>query len=222
VLEAIFPCGSITGAPKIRAMEIIADGLEERRAASIPARSAALRRMASAAFNVAIRTLDPPGRRERRALMGLGSGIVADSRAGGRMARMPGEGSVCGDPDRSFDLIETMRFDPHDGIAELERHLARMKRSADALGFPSTGTMRAQRASGRDLPLREPRKLRLLLSRSGAVAIEVRPLPEDPGRAGGGGARAAAGRAGRLPPPPQDQRPRLLRRGARERRARSK
>jgi para-aminobenzoate synthetase/4-amino-4-deoxychorismate lyase len=41
------------------------------------------------------------------------------------------------DPARSFDLIETMRFDPHDGIAEIERHLARMKRAPKLLASHS-------------------------------------------------------------------------------------
>jgi para-aminobenzoate synthetase / 4-amino-4-deoxychorismate lyase len=72
-----------------------------------------------------------------------------------------------------------MAFDPHAGIAELDRHLARLKRSADALDFPfdrhvvrnelQAATFRAG-----------PSVLRLLLSRSGAMAIESRPLPPKP------------------------------------------
>jgi para-aminobenzoate synthetase/4-amino-4-deoxychorismate lyase len=81
---------------------------------------------------------------------------------------------------RSFDLIETMRFDPHDGLADLERHLARMKRSADALGFPFDRHDARNELQAATFPLRGPRKLRLLLSRSGAVAIEVRAIPEEP------------------------------------------
>ncbi|HWT11514.1 MAG TPA: aminotransferase class IV [Allosphingosinicella sp.] len=74
-----------------------------------------------------------------------------------------------------------MAFDPHGGIAELDRHLARLKRSADALDFPfdrhvarnelQAATFRAGASV-----------IRLMLSRSGALAIELRPLPSPPPR----------------------------------------
>ena len=86
-----------------------------------------------------------------------------------------------------------MRFDPHDGIAELDRHLARMKRSAEALDFAfdrHVARNELQAATFRA----GPSVIRLLLSRSGAMAIEMRPLPTDAGRAGRGRGGAAAGR----------------------------
>jgi para-aminobenzoate synthetase/4-amino-4-deoxychorismate lyase len=79
-----------------------------------------------------------------------------------------------------FDLIETMRFDPQEGIAELDRHLARMKRSAEAFGFAFDRHHARNELQAATFFLREPRKLRLLLSPSGALAIEARPLPEAP------------------------------------------
>jgi para-aminobenzoate synthetase/4-amino-4-deoxychorismate lyase len=81
---------------------------------------------------------------------------------------------------RSFDLIETMRFDPSEGIAELDRHLARMKRSAEALGFGFDRHHARNELQAATFFLREGRKLRLLLSSSGALAIESRPLPAAP------------------------------------------
>ena len=115
VLEAIFPCGSITGAPKIRAMEIIA-GLE---AAPRGAYSGAIGRLApdgDAAFNVAIRTLVLKAG-ERMARLGLGSGDRRGQRGRRRMARMPGEGNVCGDgpelrPHRDDALRSRTRASP--------------------------------------------------------------------------------------------------------------
>jgi para-aminobenzoate synthetase/4-amino-4-deoxychorismate lyase len=79
-----------------------------------------------------------------------------------------------------FDLIETMRFDPQEGIYELDRHLARMKRSADALGFGFDRHHARNELQAATFFLRDARKLRLLLSGSGALAIEARPLPEAP------------------------------------------
>lgn len=178
VLKAIFPCGSITGAPKIRAMEIIADVERHPRRAY----TGSIGRVApggEASFNVAIRTLVLKAG-EGRALMGLGSGIVADSRAGDEWRECLAKGAfVAGDGDR-FDLIETMRFDPHAGLIDLERHLARLKRSAAELDFPFDRHAARNDLQAATFRLREPRMVRLRLSRSGAVAIEGRPLPPEP------------------------------------------
>lgn len=80
------------------------------------------------------------------------------------------------DTGRSFDLIETMRFDPHEGVAEIERHLARMKASAEALGFSFDRHDARNELQAGTFRLKTPHRLRLLLSHSGAVAIEARPL----------------------------------------------
>ena len=176
LLAAIYPCGSITGAPKIRAMEIIA-GLE---ASPRGPYCGAIGRLASdgeAAFNVAIRTLTLRAG-ETLARLGLGSGIVADSRADDEWRECLAKGAFV-ETGRRFDLIETMRFDPHDGIADLDRHLARLRASAEALDFPfdrhearndlQAATFRAG-----------PSVVRLMLSRSGALAILMRPLDPPP------------------------------------------
>ncbi|HST37316.1 MAG TPA: aminodeoxychorismate synthase component I [Allosphingosinicella sp.] len=180
LLEAIYPCGSITGAPKLRAMEIIA-GLE---AAPRGAYCGAIGRLApdgDAAFNVAIRTLtlEDGGTMAR---LGLGSGIVADSEAGDEWRECLAKGAFVA-TEHSFDLIETMRFDPHDGVIELDRHLARLKDSAEAFAFAfdrhearndlQAATFRAG-----------PSKIRLALSRVGTLAIELQPLPETPAEPG--------------------------------------
>src|SRR3546814_19883897 len=77
LIEAIFPCGSITGAPKIRAMEIIGDIERQQRHVY----TGAIGRVApdgEASFNVAIRTLTLKAGHDKAA-MGLGSGLVAES-----------------------------------------------------------------------------------------------------------------------------------------------
>ncbi len=181
VIETLFPCGSVTGAPKIRAMELIAD-LEAGPRHVYTGSIGELAPGGRASFNVAIRTLTLKAG-EGRALMGLGSGIVADSRAADEWRECLAKGAFVSNPDRSFDLIETMRFDPHDGIFEFERHLARMKRSADALGFAFDRHGARNELQAATFRLREPRKVRLLLSPTGAVAIEVRPLPSGPAKA---------------------------------------
>jgi para-aminobenzoate synthetase/4-amino-4-deoxychorismate lyase len=177
LLETIFPCGSVTGAPKIRAMEIIAS-LEGERRGPYTGSIGRLAPDGDAEFNVAIRTLVLRGG-ETAARLGLGSGIVADSAAPDEWLECLAKGEFVA-TSRRFDLIETMRFDPLEGLYELDRHLARMKRSADAFGFGFDRHHARNELQAATFFLREARKLRLLLSSSGALAIESRPLPELP------------------------------------------
>jgi para-aminobenzoate synthetase/4-amino-4-deoxychorismate lyase len=177
VLEAIFPCGSVTGAPKIRAMEIIA-ALEPGPRGAYTGSIGRLAPDGEAAFNVAIRTLVLPNG-GRTARMGLGSGIVADSLAADEWRECLAKGAFVETP-RRFDLIETMRFDPEAGIAELERHLARMKRSAEVLSFAFDRHHARNELQAATFFLRGARKLRLRLSPTGAIAIEARAMPGRP------------------------------------------
>ncbi len=176
LLEAIYPCGSITGAPKIRAMEII-DALEASPRGPYCGAIGRLAPDGAAAFNVAIRTLTlRDGATVAR--LGLGSGIVADSEAGAEWRECLAKGKFV-ETQRRFDLVETMRFDPHEGVVDLDRHIARIKASAEALDFPfdrHEARNELQAATFRA----GPSKVRLLLSGSGAVAIEVRPLSPPP------------------------------------------
>ena len=183
LVRAIFPCGSITGAPKIRAMELIN---EVERDARGPYCGAIGRIGAdgNAAFNVAIRTLrlTPIENGQGHAVLGVGSAIVADSdsqaerrecevKAG--FVRRSSQGHIAA----AFDLIETMAFDPETGIALLELHLERMKRSAQALGFEFDRHAARNQIQALCFELEEPAKLRLLAARSGATALETGPLP---------------------------------------------
>ena len=177
VMAALFPCGSITGAPKIRAQQIL-HGLERRPRGAYTGSIGRLAPDGEAAFNVAIRTL-VLREGESRARLGLGAGIVADSRPADEWRECLAKGAFV-ETDRRFDLIETMRFDPEEGLVDLERHLARMKASAEALGFAFDRHHARNELQAATFALRAPRKLRLRLSRTGALAIETRPLPERP------------------------------------------
>ena len=178
ILDAIFPCGSITGAPKIRAMEILAE-LEPGPRRAYTGSIGRVAPDGEASFNVAIRTL-MFGAGERRARLGLGSAVVADSRADEEWAECLAKGAFVSEGTSRFDLIETMIFDPGEGILNLERHIARMKASADALGFAFDRHHARNELQAATFRFREPRKLRLLLSRSGAIAIETCDPPEEP------------------------------------------
>jgi para-aminobenzoate synthetase/4-amino-4-deoxychorismate lyase len=73
-----------------------------------------------------------------------------------------------------------MHFDPHDGIADLDRHLSRMKASSEAFGFEFNRHGARNDLQAATFRLRDERKLRLRLSRSGRIAVESRPLPQEP------------------------------------------
>ncbi|WP_394730428.1 aminodeoxychorismate synthase component I [Altererythrobacter sp. GH1-8] len=184
LVRALFPCGSITGAPKIRAMELIA---QHESAARGPYCGALGRIDANgdAAFNVAIRTLrlTPIENAQGSAVLGVGSAIVADSEA---LAERRESEVKAGFARRSspehraaqFDLIETMRFDPETGIELLELHLERMKASAEVLGFAFDRHAARNQIQALCFDLETPRKIRLLGSRRGEIALEAAPMPQ--------------------------------------------
>lgn len=186
-IHALFPCGSITGAPKYRAMEIIGE-VEAQPRALYTGSIGYAQGQDEAAFNVAIRTLsfsasdDPAG--PHIAQLGLGSGIVADSRlwpewdeclAKGDFVRRAASYTI-----GNFDLIETMAFDPAVGIARLDLHLARMATSAAAFDFSFDRHRIRNELQAATFRRRDAAKIRLLLSVRGSVAIEVQELPETP------------------------------------------
>jgi para-aminobenzoate synthetase/4-amino-4-deoxychorismate lyase len=182
VIGALFPCGSITGAPKIRAMEAIAE-IEGRTrgvyAGSIGRIDAARETgNGDAAFNVAIRTLVLDAG-DSAARLGLGSGIVADSAAPTEWTECLAKGAFV-PSSRRFDVIETMRFDSEHGLMRLDAHLARMKASAEAFGFTFDRHAARNELQAATFRLREGARVRLLLGRAGNVAVEVRPLPPVP------------------------------------------
>jgi para-aminobenzoate synthetase/4-amino-4-deoxychorismate lyase len=180
VLRAAFPCGSITGAPKVRAMEII-DELEDGARGLYTGSIGFIEPGGDAAFNVAIRTLLLPqsGLRDGPpcATLGLGSGIVADSEPAEEWRECLAKGEFVGAAGESFDLIETMFFDPVEGVQRLEGHLARMKASAQMLGFTFDRHGARNSLQSATFRLRSAARVRMRLAPSGALAVEVSPLP---------------------------------------------
>jgi para-aminobenzoate synthetase/4-amino-4-deoxychorismate lyase len=130
ILPALFPCGSVTGAPKIRAMEIIREVEEAPRGVYCGAVGFATAE--KMAFNVAIRTLTL---RDGAAEMGVGGGIVWDSQAASEYAECLLKARFLTEPEEPFRLIETMRWSAADGFHLLERHMRRLQTSASYFGF---------------------------------------------------------------------------------------
>ncbi|WP_313435026.1 aminodeoxychorismate synthase component I [Novosphingobium sp.] len=191
ILRALFPCGSITGAPKIRAMELIAE-VEPYARNAYCGSIGRIDPTGDAAFNVAIRTLHllpgASGKDARddsssgRAILGVGSAVVADSQAlpewreclvkGGFVRESAGASSPA-----SFDLIETMCFTPEKGIPLLELHLERIRASAEALGFSFDRHAVRNAIQALCFDAEAPSKLRLVAARSGAYSLELAERP---------------------------------------------
>jgi para-aminobenzoate synthetase/4-amino-4-deoxychorismate lyase len=116
-----------------------------------------------------------------RATLGIGSGIVADSNPPDEWRECLAKGAFVAS-EWPFDLIETMGFDPHDGLLRLDAHMARMKASAAALGFNFDRHAARNELQAATFRLRERARIRLLASRQGNYAIEVRrlALPQEP------------------------------------------
>jgi para-aminobenzoate synthetase/4-amino-4-deoxychorismate lyase len=176
VIQALFPCGSITGAPKIRAMQII-DEVEGAARRIYCGSIGRIDANGDAAFNVAIRTFTLC-EKEKRVSLGLGSGIVADSDEAAEWTECLAKGDFARVEGYGFDLIETMRFEPAQGILRLEMHLERMKESARLFGFEFDRHEARNRLHAATFHLDALSKIRLLTSRQGALAIESRPLSE--------------------------------------------
>ena len=176
VLAALFPCGSITGAPKIRAIDIIGD-IEPAPRGIYTGAIGRIDASGDAIFNVAIRTLVMGDKGEAR--LGLGSGIVADSDPAAEWEECHAKAAFLPTPRRP-DLIETMAFDPEHGLPRLERHLARMKASALALGYPFDRHAARNELQAATFTLRAAARVRLVLAPSGAVAIETGAMPSPP------------------------------------------
>ncbi|MCB2075968.1 MAG: chorismate-binding protein, partial [Novosphingobium sp.] len=183
MIKALFPCGSITGAPKIRAMELI-DEIERDARGAYCGAIGRIDASGDAAFNVAIRTLrlSPQENGRGRAVLGVGSAIVADSQALPEWRECLVKGGFVRQSSQTlaaagFDLIETMAFTPDEGIPLLELHLERMKASAAELGFTFDRHAVRNAIQALCFDAAEPSRLRLMASRSGSFSLELGAMP---------------------------------------------
>ena len=197
IFRALFPCGSVTGAPKVRAMQLIAELEDAPRGVYTGAIGFFSQRQTI--FNVAIRTLDL---NRERGTMGVGSGVVIDSDPAEEfrecllkaefltgIATMRTTRTAVKSPEQStdlfsqqlsptepFSLIETMLWDgrePQGNYPLLELHLDRLTDSAEYFDFPCdrAAVKVALEARTRGFTAGAPHKVRLLLHGDGGFEI---------------------------------------------------
>ena len=176
VLENLFPCGSVTGAPKLRAMEIIHDVEAEPRGLYTGS-VGYIDPSGDFAFNVAIRTavIDATG----QGIIGIGGGIVADSTAEDEYAEALLKLKFLSDPAPPATLIETFKWTPDEGYVLLDRHLDRLLDSAAYFALPVTRQAVVAFLAERSSTWTGAMRVRLTLSETGFDLTSV-PLPPSP------------------------------------------
>lgn len=178
VFRNLFPCGSVTGAPKIRAMEIIAETETRPRGVYTGAIGFAAPD-GDFAFNVAIRTAAID--RDGQGHMGIGGGVVADSDVRSEYDEALLKMRFLAEPLAPFGLIETLLWEKDKGFALLARHLERLSRSARHFGFRlEKGAARDALESAADGFGENRMRVRLLLERN-ALSVTAAPLPVSAG-----------------------------------------
>lgn len=177
IFKALFPCASITGAPKIRTMQLIQE-LEKTPRGIYTGCIGYIAPNRQARFNVAIRTLSID-KTDNTAEYGTGGGIVWDSEAGAEFAECEAKSLILTEPRPPFQLLETLLFEPDSGLFLLEEHLERLSEAANYFNF-SCDRQRIRAALMRfksDVFTR----LRLTVFRDGRFNLQAVPLgPQKP------------------------------------------
>ncbi|MCS7300805.1 MAG: aminodeoxychorismate synthase component I [Fimbriimonadales bacterium] len=182
IFRALFPAASITGAPKIRAAQVIHE-LETTPRGVYTGAVGIVLPIRQAQFNVAIRTLVYD---RNRSLLeyGVGSGVVWDSDIDAEYQECLSKAQVILQPRPEFELLETLRWRAGKGYFLLEKHLQRLQRSADYFGFQcDLDAIRAllQRApTDATTPRKGDYRVRLRLRRDGESVVECAPLEPKP------------------------------------------
>ncbi|WKZ48570.1 MAG: aminodeoxychorismate synthase component I [Anaerolineales bacterium] len=199
IFSALFPCASITGAPKVSTMRIISE-LETTPRKIYTGSIGYIAPNRKAKFNVAIRTalID---RETQTAEYGVGGGIVWDSTSADEYEEALLKARVLTESPPQFSLLETMLWTPEDGFFLRDKHIARLLDSAEYFDFPISNKQRwssSREAAYRDhsaaskymeakeivenylhqltAEFTSPQRVRLLLDKQGNITAEHTPF----------------------------------------------
>ncbi|HNQ93303.1 MAG TPA: aminodeoxychorismate synthase component I [Anaerolineales bacterium] len=185
ILSALFPCASITGAPKVSTMRIISE-LETTPRKIYTGSIGYIAPNRKAKFNVAIRTalID---RETQTVEYGVGGGIVWDSESGDEYEEALLKARVLTESPPRFSLLETLLWTPEEGFFLREKHIARLLDSAEYFGFsmPRRGGVPPPLLANeiiesylKDISsqFNSPQRVRLLLDKNGNLSHEAKPF----------------------------------------------
>lgn len=181
ILETMFPCASITGAPKVKTMEIIKD-LEPDPRGIYTGSIGYIAPGRKLQFNVAIRTvvLDME---KQVAEYGVGGGITWSSEALSEYAECAAKAAVLTHAGPEFELLESLLWDPEKGYFLLDHHLERLRDSSVYFDFQISVPVIREELDALQSKLGPSRqKVRLLVARDGNITLEAAPLNSIVGR----------------------------------------
>ena len=176
IFRALFPCGSVTGAPKVRTMQIISE-VEDSPRGVYTGCIGFVSPGPEAVFNVAIRTVCID-RELGRAQFGVGGGITWGSSAEGEYEECLVKAQVLRERRPEFRLLETMLFAADKGYYLLDRHLARLRESAAYFGFTCDADQVGKRLNLFCGEFEGDQRIRLLLDRDGEIELQNATLGE--------------------------------------------
>lgn len=178
ILSALFPCGSVTGAPKINTMRIIRD-LEHTPRGLYTGAVGFLSPGQEAVFNVAIRTVVAE-KKTRQMEFGVGGGITHSSQPEEEYQESLQKARFLNIQPREFELLESLLYESGPGFFLLQRHLRRLARSAAYFAFPyhQSEVIDALARSIQHLE-HGKYKVRLLLNRTGRIQVECLLLSDE-------------------------------------------
>jgi para-aminobenzoate synthetase/4-amino-4-deoxychorismate lyase len=171
LFQSLFPCGSITGAPKwsamqfINAQEVSARGVYTGAIGYIEPNN-------DQCFSVAIRTI---AARKNRFTLGVGGGIIADSEVQSEFEEVLLKSRFVRKLNSSFYLFETLLFDGGT-CRDLDLHLLRLKKSAQELGFEMNGELIKKTVMTRVEGLSGAHKVKITLQCDGEFEIKISDL----------------------------------------------
>lgn len=175
IFQALFPCASITGAPKLRTMQIIAE-LEETPRKIYTGTIGFIMPNRTSQFNVAIRTV-LINKNDKIAEYGVGGGIIWDSQATDEFEECLTKAKILTAQQPKFSLLETFLWTPEKDYFLLDLHLKRLIASAQYFAFPieQSTVQNYLEAIAHTFPPQH-QKVRLLLSPQGILTHELNPL----------------------------------------------
>ena len=173
IFSATFPCASVTGAPKTKSMEIISK-LEMTARGVYTGSLGYVKPNREASFNVAIRTM-VIDKLAHQASYGVGGGIVWDSNAESEWEESLLKAQVLEFPTASFELFETIKYDPQEGVCLLEEHISRLRMSSEYFSWPFNEAIARNLLKG--VKSDEALRIKLVMTRDGELSIKTSPLP---------------------------------------------
>ncbi len=171
IIKNLFPCGSVTGAPKIRTMEIIKE--MEKRNRGIYTGTIGIARKDECVFNVAIRTIVIDKNGSGR--IGIGSGIVWDSDAEKEYSEVLLKSKFLIESQKEFYLFETMKFE-NGRIKDFEKHCDRLEKSAEyfLFSFDKKKFLKETQRQIDAIKSSSPKRVKIILDKRGNLEFVIK------------------------------------------------